>query len=357
MNSWQEALPLWSLMADPLLGITIAVSWWGVVVLVRKAVSPAIQRWASRTRNRFDDAIAHALGALRWVWCLPVAIALALRTNVPVVVADALQSAAWIAVAVQAALVVSRFLDHSIRHARTVSGPTDDGQIGTGLAALSVAARFGVWTLVAITLLDNLGVDVGTLVAGLGVGGIAVGLAVQKVLGDLFAYFAILFDKPFELGHFIIVDGFSGTVEHIGIKTTRIRSLDGEIIVFGNADLTQSRLRNYRLMRERRVLLHFGVEYATPPQVVESIPTIVRESVEDVTGASFERAHFTAFGASSLDFEAVYWISEPDYALYMDVQQRINLALMQRFKQAGIEFAFPSRTIYLHKSTSRTDLT
>ncbi len=340
-------------MADPLLGFSIAVAWWGVVVLARKVISPAIQRWSSGTRNRIDDAIGHALAALRWIWCLPVAVAAALAASVPTVVADVLRSSAWIAVAVQAALVVTAFLDYSIRHARDARSAAEGGQVGTGLAALSVAARFGVWTIVAVTLLDNLGVDVGTLVAGLGVGGIAVGLAVQKVLGDLFAYFAILFDKPFELGHFIIVDGFSGTVENIGIKTTRIRSLDGEIIVFGNADLTQSRLRNYRLMRERRVLLRFGVEYSTPSDDVKLIPGLVRKAVEANDGVRFERAHFTTFGASSLDFEAVYWISEPDYALYMDVQQKINLALMESFREAAIGFAFPSQTIYLHTDAAR----
>jgi small-conductance mechanosensitive channel len=341
----------WSSMVAPAQGLLLAVGWWGAVRLARTMLVPAIRHWAGRTENGFDDAVAHALGALRWVWCLPAALLVALQGALADgLLLDALHSAAWIAAALQVALVASAFIDHAIRHARDRRGA--DGRGSTGLAALSVIARAGLWILLGILLLDNLGVDVGTLLAGLGVGGIAIGLAVQRVLGDLFAYFAILFDKPFETGHFVVIDGMSGTVEHIGIKTTRIRSLDGEIIVFGNADLTQSRVRNFRLMRERRVAFRFGIEYATPADQVAAVPGMVRESVAALEGVRFDRAHFVAFGESSLDFEVVYWVASSDYGVFMDLQQEINLALLRRFEAAGIGFAFPTRTLHLHPAPS-----
>lgn len=354
MDMWMGTPLPWSSMLAPAQGLLLAIGWWGAVRLARTMLVPAIRHWAGRTENGVDDAVAHALGALRWAWCLPAALLVGLRgPMLDGLLLEVLRSAAWIAAALQLALVASAFIDHAIRHARDRRGP--DGQGSTGLAALSVIARAGLWILLGVLLLDNLGVDVGTLLAGLGVGGIAIGLAVQKVLGDLFAYFAILFDKPFEIGHFIIVDGMSGTVEHIGIKTTRIRSLDGEVIVFGNADLTQSRVRNFRLMRERRVAFRFGIEYATPADRVAAVPTMVREAIESLEGVRFDRAHFVAFGDSSLDFEVVYWVASPDYGTFMDLQQAINLALLRRFEQSGIGFAFPTRTLHLHPAPAPKD--
>jgi len=351
MDMWMGAPLPWPSMVALAQGLLVAVGWWGAVRLARTTVVPAIRRWAGRTENGFDDAVAHALGALRWAWCLPLALLVALPE--PLIAGTArevLSSAAWIAAALQLALVASAFIDHAIRHARDRCD--EKGRSSTGLAALSFIARAGLWILLGILLLDNLGVDVGTLLAGLGVGGIAVGLAVQRVLGDLFAYFAILFDKPFEVGHFIIVDGMNGTVEHIGIKTTRVRSLDGEVIVFGNADLTQARLRNFRLMRERRVAFRFGIEYATLADQVAAVPAMVREVIEALDGVRFDRAHFVAFGESSLDFEVVYWVVSPDYGVFMDVQQAINLALLRRFVEAGISFALPTRTLHVHTASS-----
>ena len=348
MTPWTTFLTDPELLTASAIAAAVAVAWWAIVRIGRTVIAPAVLRWSGRTETGFDDALAHALKRLRFIWGLPAAFAIALPDAFDGTTgAEVLRSAAWIAGAVQLALLVSAFVDYWIRHARDRQEGSEGSSRG-GLAALSIVARIGIWLLLVLMLLDNLGVNVATLLAGLGVGGIAVGLAVQKVLGDLFAYFAILFDKPFEVGHFVIVDGFTGTVEHIGIKTTRVRSLGGELIVFGNADLTQSRLRNYRLMQERRIAFTFGIEYSTPVDVVEAVPGMVREVVESVDGVRFDRAHFATFGASSLDFEVVYWLSSPDYAVYMDAQQAINLGLMKRFEQAGIGFAFPSRTVYLH---------
>jgi small-conductance mechanosensitive channel len=206
-----------------------------------------------------------------------------------------------------------------------------------------------LWAAVVLIALDNLGVHITTLVAGLGVGGIAVALAVQNILGDLFSSVTIILDKPFVIGDFIIVGDFLGSVEHIGLKTTRVRSLSGEQLVFANSDLLKSRIRNFKQMTERRIVFAFGVIYQTAADKLAAIPGLVREIVEAQPQARFDRAHFKAFGGSSLDFEVVYWVTNPDYNLYMDIQQAINLGLFRRFAAEGIEFAYPTQTLYVEK--------
>ena len=211
------------------------------------------------------------------------------------------------------------------------------------------AIKLVVWGLAIIILLDNLGIKISALVAGLGIGGIAVALAAQAVLGDLFSYFVIFFDRPFEVGDFIIVDDYLGAVEHIGIKTTRIRSLSGEQIVFGNTDLTNSRVRNYKRMYKRRVTFKLGVTYDTTSQQLKEIPTIIANIINSADDTTFDRAHFATYGDFSLIFEVVYYVTSSDYNKYMDIQQGINLAIKEEFERRGIEFAYPTQTVYLNK--------
>lgn len=202
------------------------------------------------------------------------------------------------------------------------------------------------WLVALAFLLDNFGFKISTLLAGLGVAGVAVGFAAQAVLGDLFSYFAILFDRPFRIGDFIVLDTLRGNIEHIGLKTTRIRSLDGEQIVLSNSDLTAARLHNYQRMYRRRILFGFGVIYQTPADKLEALPGMVRGVIEAVNLATLDRVHFKRFGDSSLDFEVVYFVESPDYNIYMDVQQAINLGLVRAFEAEGVDFAYPTRTLY-----------
>ena len=222
-----------------------------------------------------------------------------------------------------------------------------NGARTTAVLMLGFAGRLIVWVLVLLLSLENVGVDVTALIAGLGVGGVAVALAVQNVLGDLFGSVAIALDKPFELGDFIIVGDFMGSVEHIGLKTTRVRSLFGEQIVFSNSDLLNSRIRNYKRMKERRVVFSLGITYDTPPDKVEAVPAMLRKIVEGQPDLRFDRAHFQKYGEWSLDFEVVYFVLTPDYNLYMDRQQAINLDILRGFEAAGIAFAFPTRTLQI----------
>jgi len=217
------------------------------------------------------------------------------------------------------------------------------------LGLLNFAVRAVLWTGVLLLALDNLGVHVTTLITGIGIGGVAIALAIQNILGDLFASLSIILDKPFMIGDFIIVDDFLGTVEHIGLKTTRLRSLSGEQLVFANSDLLKSRIRNYKRMAERRIVFSIGVVYQTAPEKLAGITGFIRDIIEGQPQARFDRAHFKGFGSSSLDFEIVYWVTSPDYNLYMDIQQAINLALFRRLQSEGIEFAYPTQTLFLER--------
>jgi len=209
--------------------------------------------------------------------------------------------------------------------------------------------KFIIWTLAIIFYLDNLGFKISTVIAGLGIGGVAIALAAQAILGDLFSYFSIIFDRPFELGDFVIIGDLLGTVEHIGIKTTRIRSLGGEQLIFSNSDLTGSRLRNYKRMEKRRVVFKLGTTYDTPLDKVKEIPKVIEKVIKEVKNTAFDRAHFSAYGDFNLIFEVVYYVLSSDYNKYMDIQQEINFAIKAEFEKRKIEFAFPTQTIYMAK--------
>jgi small-conductance mechanosensitive channel len=219
----------------------------------------------------------------------------------------------------------------------------------TTLNVLNFSGRIILWSIVLLLILDNLGVNITALVAGLGVGGIAVALAIQTILGDLFASLSIVLDKPFVVGDFLIVGDLLGSVEYVGLKTTRLRSLSGEQLIFSNSDLLKSRIRNFGRMYERRVQFDIGVTYQTPREKIVMIPEIIREAVEKLDKTRFDRSHFKEYGDFALIFESVYYVIGADYNLYMDIQQAINLHIHERFEQEGIEFAYPTQTLFIQK--------
>jgi small-conductance mechanosensitive channel len=234
---------------------------------------------------------------------------------------------------------------------------TENGARLTTIRLLIFLGRLTVFSLGFLIIVDQIpGVNLTALVASLGVGGIAVALALQNILADLFASLTISLDKPFLLGDFIKVDGFLGVVEKVGLKTTRIRSLAGEQLIFSNNDLLSSRIQNYKRMQERRVAFTIGVTYDTPPDKLRRIPGKVREIVEDLEDTRFDRAHFKSHGSYSLDFEIVYYVHGPDYNLYMDRQQAINLAIHEYFSEIEVDFAFPTQTLHLYQGVDPEQL-
>ena len=347
-----------------LLASALALAALGVA-LGRALIRWRVRRTAGHETAWVERVVTDALARTRLYFLAALALYLAARivgwdaggeawTASLFTVALLLQSGRWITGVI--ALYAERYKAEKLEA---------DASAVTSMQALSFAARVVVWSVIGLMLLDNLGIDVTALVAGLGIGGIAIGLAVQNILSDLFASLSIVLDKPFVIGDFLAVGEEQGTVEHIGLKSTRLKSLSGEQLVFSNGDLLASRVRNYRRMTERRVVFNFGVTYGTPTATLRALPGLVKRVVEEHSGRAvgldegavteglelpalrFDRAHFKAFGDSALGFEVVYYVLVPDYARYMDAQQAINLALADAFEARGVGFAFPTRTLHV----------
>lgn len=241
-----------------------------------------------------------------------------------------------------AALAINFFI---MRYLEKEKRPEDQNRIRPLISFIN----FLIWIIGLIFLLDNLGFEISSIVAGLGIGGIAVALAAQAVLGDLFSYFTIFFDKPFEIGDFLVFNDKFGSVEKIGVKSTRIRSLSGEQIIVSNSNLTNSIVHNYKRMEKRRIVFTVGVIYQTKYAQVKEIPELIKNSVNSIDLTMFDRSHFKGYGDFSLNFETVYYVQTSDYNKYMDIQQEINLKLYEEFEKRGIEFAYPTQTLFMNK--------
>ncbi|HUP91325.1 MAG TPA: mechanosensitive ion channel family protein [Solimonas sp.] len=319
------------------LGISVALTL--TVMLLKPMLARRLERLAGHTRTRLDDALLKALNATR-LWLIAV-LALSLGTQYLQLSDKAemvVRGAATVAGFLQLGLWVGAVLKHLLTHSRNPALAAQSAA-APGIGAMGMLVELLAWTVIALLALDNLGINITALVAGLGIGGIALALAAQNILGDLFASLSIVVDKPFVVGDFIIVDNYMGTVENIGLKTTRLRSLDGEQIIAGNADLLKTRLRNFKRMYERRVLFAFKLSLDTPVEKIEKVPALVRQIVEAQKKVRFERAHFQKFGDTSLDFEVVYWVLDPEYKAYMDIQQTINLGLLRTLAREKLELA------------------
>jgi small-conductance mechanosensitive channel len=311
-----------------------------LLLLLRAWAIRRLAPLAARTSTGLDDLIFQLAKATRtlpaWIFAvhlgslsldLPPRLELLLKTAT--VLALLLQASAWAAVIV----------DFSISRYRAKRLDTDAAAV-TLIGALGFIAKLIAWAILVLLALDNLGVNVTALVAGLGVGGIAVALALQRVLGDVLAALSIVTDKPFVIGDNIQVGDLSGTVKNVGLRSTRLQSTNGEELIFANSDLLQSRIRNFKLMEERRNLLALGVSFATPIDRLEEIPGLIREAVErHGDRVRFDRAHLIRFGAYSFDFEAVYFVLTRDYIPYADIQQQVHLDLLRAFAERGIELA------------------
>jgi small-conductance mechanosensitive channel len=328
----------------------------GIVVLVIVAlkiiisvVRRKLRKLAEKTKTDIDDLLVDLLDRIKFYIIFLVALYIgSLTLTLPQKIVDIFAMMIVIIMLLQAALWGNGLITFFIERYKKKKIQEDASGVTT-FSALGFVGRLVLWSLILLLILDNMGINISALIAGLGIGGIAVALALQNILGDLFASLSIVLDKPFVLGDFIIVDNHLGAVEHIGLKTTRIRSLSGEQLIFANNDLLQSRIRNFKRMAERRVVFAVGVTYQTSREKLEKIPGMIKEIIQAQENTRFDRAHFKAFGNFSLDFEVVYWIASPDYNIYMDIQQNINLEIFRRFEQQNIEFAYPTQSIFIEK--------
>lgn len=334
----------------------VATQWVlaGVVVVVAIAALAAVRCLiARRLRERSEedeisalDVVASMLDRTSFVFYVVVGMHLAvLAAELPARLERLIEIAVILGVFFQIGLWAADAVEMSVERSRRKLN--DDPAQSTALSALRFMGKLVVWVAIVLLVIDNLGFDITALVASLGIGGVAVALAVQNILGDLFASLSIIVDKPFVIGDFIVVGDHMGVVEKIGMKTTRVRSLGGEQIIFSNNDLLTSRVRNYKRMHERRVVFEFGVVYQTATETLEQIPEWVREVIEQTAQTRFDRAHFKAFGTSSFDFEVVYYVLDSDYNVYMDIHQDIIMGLLATLRSEDVDFAYPTRTVHI----------
>lgn len=318
--------------------------------LLRFVVLHHLKALAAKTVGSFDDMLIGAVEGVRaWVYSLVAFYAAVQFFVLPELLAKLLTGVFYFALVWQVIEIAITLLQYFVTNYLEKDEDGDgvvDPNSATASHMVTLLAKIVFWAVGVLFVLSNLGIEVTSLIAGLGIGGIAVAFALQGVLGDLFASFSLYFDKPFRIGDFIVIGSDSGVVERIGIKTTRIRTLQGEELVVSNNELTSTRVQNFKKMQERRIITTFGITYETPQEHVQAVPGVVQRIFEALEGGRLDRVHFTSFGDSALIFEVVYHVESSDYTEYLNIQQAFNFDLMARFAEIGIDFAYPTQTIY-----------
>jgi small-conductance mechanosensitive channel len=334
-------------LSDYLIAIIILLCSIILIKVLRRSTFSNLRKWAAKSENIYDDAIITILekNLIPIAYIASIYLGISNLTLHPI-----LKKTVEVLVVVISTILAIRLISAGVEYVIKIywiNYQRDNVNLEQSIDALMPAIRIVIWVIGIIFLLDNLGFDISAVVTSLGIGGVAIALASQGVLQDLFSYFSILLDRPFELGDFIVVGDYLGSVEYVGIKTTRLKSVNGEQIVMGNSDLVGSRIRNFKKMRERRIVFKFGVVYQTTTEQLAQIPDWVREIIDQTESATCDRAHFAGYGEYSLNFEVVYLIDTNDYNVYMNAQQEINLAVKNKFADHGIEFAYPTQVTYL----------
>ncbi len=337
---WGNTLATW------LLALAIAAFALLVLSILKRTMSRKVLAWVRKTESDLDDLIVDLFSRTRYLFLILVSIyagslVLTLPPQVEPWIRTVMVILFWVQVALWGTGVVDYLVSRQVKE-------QDKKAAATTINALGYVGKVVLWTVALLLALDNIpGIEVDALIASLGIGGIAVALAAQNILGDLFASLSIVLDQPFVIGDSITVGEYAGTVEAIGIKSTRVRSLTGEQLIFSNSDLLNSRIRNYGRMEERRVSFTLGLTCQTPYEKLVEIPGIIQEIIEAQPQARFGRAHFKAYGNFSLNFEIVYSMLTSDYGVFMDIQQAINLEILRRFAEEGIELAYPTQTVFV----------
>ncbi len=331
-----------------LIAVGIALGIFLVFLFIKRIFKNRLKNLIRKSKMNLDDYLIPLLSQTRWFSILAVglwggSLVLALPADIQNWFIRIVKFVLVLQVGFWGTGVISLYIDRGVK----AKVEEDQGEDATTLDALGLIGKIILWVILFLIILDNLNVEISSLVASLGIGGIAVALALQNILGDLFASLSITIDKPFAIGDFVAVDDFEGDVEDIGLKSTRIRSLSGEELIFSNMDLLNSRIRNFKRLEKRRISFTIGVVYGTPVEKMKKIPGMIEDIISPIENVEFDRAHFKTLGDFSLDFAVVYHVLDPAYASYLDIQQVINLEIYQQFEKDGIEFAYPTQTIML----------
>ncbi len=342
---------LGNIIADYLIFIVLFGSLFLALRIFRKMVLKRIKSLIKKVGREMGDTLVAAIDTVKppFYWYL----AFFLSANILDLhrfIDGTIKTVMVVWVAYQAVKALQVFIDHGLR---TFINKESDSNSQVAMSNIGKIGKVVLWFLAALFVLSNLGVNITSVMAGLGIGGIAIAFALQNILSDLFSSFAIFFDKPFAVGDYIVVGEHDGIVESIGIKTTRLRALQGEEIVISNRELTTSRIQNFKKLQRRRVVFRFGVTYDTPVEKMKGIPGAIKEIIDrnDLTEA--DRVNFFRFADSSLDFEVVYFCRSADYAEYMNNHEKILLSIKSHFEKEGIDMAFPTRTVILERSDDK----
>jgi len=345
---WHNTVLVW------LIALGVCAAMFGIINLILGFVKGRVATFAQHSATVWDNVLVHTLEKTKQTFVVLVSLYAGFTFLVlPARVTQLFGVVVAIAVLVQLGLWLSTGLSFWLR-GYTQRQLAHDRGVATTVSAIGFVAKVLIWVLLLLVALDTAGINVTAMVAGLGIGGIAVALAAQSILGDVFASLSIVMDKPFVLGDFIRVGEMIGTVEKIGLRTTRVRSLSGEGLIFPNADLLSSRIRNFGSMAQRRVVFEIGVTYQTPREQLARIPGMIRDAVTANTDMRFDRSHFMRYGDFSLNFETVYFVLTPDYNRYMDIHQAVLLSIHEQFEAEGIEFAYPTQTLILTRPTNQS---
>jgi small-conductance mechanosensitive channel len=342
--NWWDSIILGNTILQWLVALGIIIVSWAVIRGAKHVFLTKLKRFSSHTRTTLDDFIVQlAEGAL-----IPALYLGALYAGINYLTLNPkVDKYLHVAVMVVVTFIIIKTITSAINYLINNSLGNDAKDIEKKKQArgIIIIVNIILWVLALVFLINNLGYNITSVVTGLGIGGVAIALASQAILGDLFNYFVIFFDKPFEVGDFIIVDDKMGSIEYIGVKSTRIRTLSGEQLICSNTNLVNARIHNYKRMETRRVVFTLGVVYNTSPEKVQRIPGLIKDIILSQKDTRFDRAHFSAFGQFSLTFEVVYYILSAEYNLYMDRQQAIYLAILNAFRKEGIQFALPTQTL------------
>lgn len=316
-----------------------------ILKLVYTFINKHLEKLAAKTDNYLDDVLADAFGATNSIFLVLLGVYAGSGLLELGKAHDKIGHIMMIGFFLQVGIWASTLLFSLLKQWH--ASRNGDASVGTALVAFRFLGRVIIWSVVLLLILDNLGVKVVSLLAGLGVGGIAVALAVQRVLGDLLASVSIVLDKPFELGDTIAIGDQTGVVEHVGLKSTRLRATSGEQLIVSNSDLLSTRIRNLKRMNERRQIWTIGVTYEASSEKLEQIPVWIKEIIGATPNLRFDRSHLQKLGDSAIVFETIYWVTTPDMLAFMDAQQRINLELVKKFAAEGVDFAYPTQTLHI----------
>lgn len=321
-----------------------------ILKIVKAVIVSKLKKISEKTKNDFDDTVIDIFSRVRPPFYFLISLYFSLTfLSVSQTASNVIKILFLMAVVYEVVRGLERLIDYFVsKYLKGIEGE-DEIQSRAMVRSVNVLIKIALWILAITLILSNMGINVTSIIASLGIGGIAIALALQNILGDMFSSFSIYVDKPFKVGDFIVIGKHSGTVERIGLRSTRIRTLQGQELIMANKELVTARIENYKRMEERRVVVELGVLYETSEDKLERIPGITKNIVEEVNDAEFDRCHFKAYGDFALVFELVYFVESADYNAYMDINQEVNLKIFKAFAREKIEFAYPTQTVYLNK--------